>query len=388
MSKSFKVALLIETSNDYSRGLLHGIAAYIREHGQWSIYLSESSRGDHSLTWLSKWDGQGVIARIENSRISKAVKHLSIPVVDVSAARLIPSLPWVETDDVAIARLAADHLLERGFRHFAYCGDSRFNWSILREKEFSRIIQRFGFQCSICHPVSRLNSTKQTEVERRAAWLARLPKPVGIFACYDFLGRQILDACCWKGIMVPDDVAVIGVDNDELLCDLADPPLSSVIPNTFRTGYEAATLLDRMMRGKRLETRKHLIEPLGVATRQSTDVLAVEDPDTIAAARFIREHACEGISIKDILLAFPQSRRSLEARFRKWIGHTLHEEIIRIRINRVKTLLTETNLPLKAIAKQTGFTYVEYLSVAFRRETGLPPGLYRIRNRSLSNLKE
>jgi len=386
MSKSPKVALLIETSNAYARGLLRGIAAYMRERCHWSVYLSERSRGDHSLAWLHNWDGQGVIARIENELISKAVKRLSIPVVDVSAARLIPALPWVETNDATIARFAADHLLERGFRHFAYCGDSRFNWSVWREEQFIKIIQNAGHQCFIYCPPGRGTNDK-AEIESIAAWLATLPKPAGVFACYDFRGRQVLDACRLRGIAVPADVAVIGVDNDDLLCDLADPPLSSVIPNTHRTGYEAALLLDRMMAGECIEPEAHLIEPLGVATRQSTDVLAIDDRNIVSAIQFIREHACDGICVKDVLMAAPQSRRSLESRFKKLTGHTLHEEIIRVRINRVKTLLTESSLSLEKIAERTGFAHVEYLGVAFRRETGVPPGLYRLQNRPLSGLK-
>ncbi len=378
---SLKIALLIETSNAYARGLMRGVAAYMREHRRWSIYLSESSRGDHSLSWLRDWKGHGVIARIENDLIGKAVKRLRIPVVDVSAARMIPSLPWVETDDDAIARCAADHLLERGFRHFAFCGDTQFNWSVWREEQFIKIIQDAGHPCHLYRPPSGRNACGKAEIDSISTWVTELPKPVGVFACYDFRGRQVLDACRRKDIAVPDDVAVIGVDNDEVLCDLADPPLSSVIPNTRRAGYEAAQLLDRMMAGERVGAEAHLIEPLGVATRQSTDVLAIEDRDTVAAVRFIRGHACDGICVKDVLEAAPQSRRLLEYRFKRLLGRTPHDEIIRVRINHVKTLLTETSLPLEKIAERTGFAHVEYLSVAFRRETGVTPGRYRLVNR-------
>jgi LacI family transcriptional regulator len=386
MSTPRKVALLIETSNAYARGLLRGIAAYMHERCRWSVYLSESSRGAAALSGLSDWKGDGVVARIENEGIAKAARRLRVPMVDVSSARLIPSLPWVETDDAAIARLAAEHLLERGFRNFAYCGDDRFNWSRWRERNFTALIQAAGCHCFSYRPPARRGGGK-TELECLAKWLDGLPKPVGVFACYDFRGRQILDVCRRNGVAVPDDVAVVGVDNDELLCGLAEPPLSSVIPNTHRTGYEAASLLDRMMAGERVDPEAHLIEPLGVATRQSTDVLAIDDRGTAAAVRFIREHACDGICVKDVLTAAPQSRRLLEYRFKKMIGRTPHEEIIRVRISRVKSLLTESSLSLEKIAERTGFAHVEYLSVAFRREIGMPPGQYRLLNRSISSLK-
>jgi LacI family transcriptional regulator len=371
------VALLIETSNAYARGLMHGIVSYIREHRRWSIYLAEHSRGDRPPAWLIDWDGDGVIARIENPAIAEQVKRLRVPVVDVSAARLIPALPWVETDDKAIARLAAEHLLERGFRQFGFCGDERFNWSRWRRDHFEQRVREAGHACSVYAPVATAKTDPEKEVTAIAQWVAALPKPVGILACYDFRGQQLLDACRRQGIAVPDDVAVLGVDNDELLCDLTDPPMSSVILNTHRTGYQAAELLDRMMSGERLKPEAHLIEPLGIATRQSTDVLAIEDPNIVAVVRFIREHACEGISMKEVLRALPQSRRLLEARFQKLLGRTPHEEIMRVRLNRAKLLLAESDLTLERIAELTGFVHVEYFSVVFRRETGLPPSRYR-----------
>ncbi len=387
MGKTLKVGLLIETSNAYARGLLRGVAAYMREHGNWSVDLWESSRGDQALSWLRNWKGEGIIARIENKLVAKALEGLRIPVVDVSSARLMTSLPWVETNDMAIAHCAAEHLLERGFKHFAYLGESSFNWSVWREEHFTRIIREAGHPCWSFRPPSRPKSGDKARMESVGSWLVRLPKPVGVFACYDFCGRQILDACRQKSLAVPDEVAVIGVDNDDLLCELADTPLSSIIPNTHRTGYEAASLLARMMAGERLKPEGHLIEPLGVATRRSTDVLAIEDPNIVAAIRFIRDQACEGICVKDILREIPQSRRSLEHRFKKLIGRTPHEEIIRVQINRVKDLLTESNLSLEKIAARTGFSHVEYLSVAFRRETGLPPGQYRLLNQPISPFK-
>jgi LacI family transcriptional regulator len=377
-----KVALLIETSNAYARGLLHGIVSYLREHRPWSIYLAEHSRGDQPPAWLDRWDGHGVIARIENDAIARAVRRLKLPAVDVSAARRIPALPWVETDDAAIARAAAEHFLDRGFRHFAFCGDDRFNWSKWRQEHFARFLHEAGHPCVLYRPRDGRAADSEAEVERIATWVAGLPRPVGLMACYDFRGRQVLDACRRRGIPVPDAVAVLGVDNDELLCDLSDPPLSSVILNPHRTGYEAAALLDRMMAGKAVKPEARLIGPLGVATRQSTDVLAVEDRDVAAAVRYIREHACEGITVKDVLKAEPQSRRRLEARFRRAIGRTPHDEILRVRLNKVRLLLTESDLPLERIADLAGFSHVEYLSVVFRREAGMPPSRFRVLNRS------
>lgn len=375
-----QVALLIETSNAYARGLLQGVVHYIREHQPWSFHLMEQGRGDDPPAWLAAWKGDGIIARIETPRIAQAVVRAGLPAVDVSAARLVPALPWVETDDEQIARLAAEHLLERGFKQFAFCGDARFKWSAWREEHFCRHVAAAGGTVARYRPThSDADLAAQARDLRR--WVAELPKPVGVMACYDIRGQQVLDACRSAGLAVPAEVAVIGVDNDTLLCDLASPPLSSVIPNAHRTGYEAAALLDRLMQGQRVPAQPLLIAPLGVAPRQSTDVLAVDDRDVARAVQFIRDHACEGINVADLLRAVPLSRRVLELRFQRLLGHTPREEILRVRLARVKQLLGETDLPLYLIAERTGFEHIEYLSVVFKRETGATPSAFRAQAR-------
>lgn len=371
-----QVALLIETSNAYARGLLQGVVHYIREHQPWSFHLMEQGRGDDPPAWLADWKGDGLIARIETPRIARAVVKTGLPAVDLSAARLVPALPWVETNDEEIARLAADHLLERGFRRFAFCGDARFNWSMWREKQFAARLALAGHACEVFRP-SGAGGDVAAEARELTRWLQALPKPVGIMAGYDIRGEQVLNACRAAGLAVPDEVAVIGVDNDTLLCELASPPLSSVIPNAHRAGYEAAELLDRLMAGKKVAAAARLIAPLGIAARQSTDVLAVDDRDVARAVQYIREHACEGINVGDVLRMVPLSRRVLEQRFQRLLGHTPHDEILQVRLNRVKQLLSQTDLPLYVIAERTGFEHIEYLSVVFKRETGTAPSAYR-----------
>ncbi len=377
-----RVALLVETSNAYARGLLQGVVSYLRDFGPWSIYFAEHSRGDVPPAWLPDWDGDGVIARIENIGIARAIRKLKQPVVDVSSAQLVPDLPWLETNDDAIAQLAVQHFCERGFRRFAYCGDARFNWSNWRGERFQKRLAEAGYSCAHFQPNPRKTLDEESEVEEIGHWISQIPQPVGVLACYDFRGRQVLDACRRRGISVPEKVAVMGVDNDELLCSLSTPPLTSIIPNTHRTGYEAAQLLDRMMDGLSVERRGYFIEPLGVATRQSSDILAIDDPNVVRAIRYIREHACEGIRVKDVLRAMPQSRRILESRFHKFIGHTPHDEILRVQLDRARALLTETRLPLAEVAQRAGFAHQEYLSVVFKKHTGMPPSQYRRLNQA------
>jgi LacI family transcriptional regulator len=378
------VALLIETSNAYARELLRGIRNYVREQGPWSIYLGEHRRGEPVPAWLSKWRGDGVIARIETPAIARVLARLKLPTVDVSAARYVESVPYAETDDAAIARMAIEHLRERGLRRLAFCGDSRFGWSNNRQAAFRRLTAERGLDCYVL-PKGRMRVSEPSwEQERRrlAGWIKTLPRPIGIMAAYDTRGRQVLDVCRELGIQVPDEAAVIGVDNDELLCDFASPPLTSVRPNAVRTGYEAARLLDRIMRGEQVKAQAILVEPLGVVTRGSTDTLAIDDADISAAVRFIRDHALRSITVRDVLSAVPLSRRILEARFKQLIGRTPHEEIERVKIEHVKRLLTETDLTLDTIAHRCGYKHVEYMCVAFKRVVGVPPGKYRAAQRA------
>lgn len=377
-----QVALLIETSNAYARGLLQGVTGYILKHEAWSVFLPEQERGAAPPSWLARWRGEGIIARIENEEIAAAVRKSKLPAVDVSAARKLDDIPWVETDDQAIANLAAQHLAERGFKNFGFCGVHGFNWSTWREQHFVSQIESNGGTCHVHNVPTRGSkgvpwNREQTKLRQ---WLRQLPKPIGVMACYDIQAQQLLDACREEDIAVPEQVAVIGVDNDRLLCELAMPPLSSVIPDSFRSGYEAASLLDRLMDGESVPANAHLIKPLGISTRQSTDVLAISDPDIANAARFIREHACSGINVADVVKQVPLSRRVLESRFRELLGRTPHQEIARYRLARVKRLLTETDLPLSEIAARSGFRHVEYLTVAFKKHLGVPPSKYRKQN--------
>ncbi|EMI47124.1 xylose operon regulatory protein [Rhodopirellula sp. SWK7] len=233
--------------------------------------------------------------------------------------------------------------------------------------------------CDVFASTSRSNPrySWNREKKRLAKWIIGLPKPVGVFACYDIRAQQVLDVCREEEMRVPEEVAVLGVDNDKLLCNLCYPPLSSIIPNAHRTGREAARLLEILMNGGDVDEERHLIQPRGIATRQFTDVLAIEDPDIATAVRFIRENACDGINVKDVLKQVPLTRRALELRFQNLLGRTQHQEIIRQRVERVKRLLMETDMPLKAIARTAHFEHEEYMSVVFRRSTGLPPGKYR-----------
>lgn len=375
-----RVAVVIEASNAYARGLLTGIHRHVREHEPWTVFLPEHGRGSPPLEALAKWVGDGVIARIETKSTAKALeklrRKLGIPIIDVSAARLVADLPYVETDDAMIATVAADHFFERDFRHFAFLGDDRFRWSDNRCRAFVQAVTAKGHDVDVFSH-RRRKTPPADDDEAVEAWLARLPKPVALLACYDIRGRQAIDACRRAGIAVPDEVAVLGVDDDEVLCGLASPPLSSVMPDAIGAGRLAAELLDQLMRGGQLKRSEWLLPPLGIITRQSTDVLAIDDPLVVAAIRQIRDHACDGMKVTDVARALKTTRRVLENRFTKRVGHTPHEEIARVQFRRVEHLLLETELSLAAIAARAGFKHTEYMTVAFTKRHGMPPSRWR-----------
>jgi LacI family transcriptional regulator len=369
------VALLIETSNEYARGLLKGIMAYTRTHRPWSIYLGEHSRLGTDFSWLADWRGDGILARIETEEMARLVSSLQLPAVDLSASRLLPGLPCVETNDRTIAEWAAEHLLSRGFKHFAYCGEPFFEWSRARGAHFESCLTAKGL-----HVHSYYRSTLASGREERdhmASWVSALPKPVGIMACYDNTALKLLEACRLAAVSVPEEAAVISVDNDSLLCNLSFPSLTSIQPNTSETGYQAAALLDSLMSGIAIDPIVHRIEPVEVVTRMSTDIIAVEDPYVADAIRYIREHAYEDLKVGDLLKVIPLSRRSLDHRFQAALGRTPHEEIIAAKMKIIARLLEETDWTLPVIAEQVGFKHPEYMSVAFKKHKGVSPGAYR-----------
>ncbi len=376
------VAILIETSRAYGRGLLRGIARYHRERGEWSTYFQPQGLGDPPPPWLANWRGDGILARIDHPTLARAVSRSGLPVVNLRGTVVGLTFPFIGSDNEAIARLGAEHLLERGFRHFGFCGFARGYHPGLDQRGdcFQRLIEQAGYECQVLQdpPRKRVRSWEQQQ-EWLARWIAGLPKPVGIMTANDDRGLQVLDACRRVGAAVPDQVAVLGVDNDEYLCGLSLPPLSSIDINSEETGYQAAALLDRLMDGKPPPHRLPEIAPAGLIVRRSTDVLATDDSDVIRAVQFIREHACRPIRATDVFDELSVSRTWLEPRFRNVLGRTIHQEIDRVRIERAKTLLVETSLPIKQIAQQAGFRTVQYLARAFRRMTEDTPAAFRRR---------
>jgi len=380
MSSAFKVALLIETSNRYGRDLLYGVRDWLQQSGErWAIRFTEQARHAPLPTWLNGWHGDGIVARVDTRKTATMLKRSKLPVVDVSADRLKSEFPRVSIDDKTVARIAVAHLQNKGLRAIAFIGDKRFVWSRQRSDEYRRLMKKLGEPCRIYKERTGNFGGEGSDSELRsiARWLKNLPRPVGVFACYDNRALQVLEACQLSDFSVPTDVAVMGVDDDEVLCQLSHPPLTSVLPNARLTGYEAAAMLARMMHGERLATQTRYIEPLRVVERQSTDITAVDDPKIAAALRYINEHACEGIDVNDVLKAVPVSRTLFDSKFKALLGHTPHDHIVGKRIERARQLLSGSELTITVIAELVGFPNTSYFSTVFHRTVGITPYSYR-----------
>ena len=359
---------------------LQGIVDYERSHRQWSTFLDDDARTerDSGFLYSEKWNG--VISRHTSPSLVASCRELGIPLVDLDDSPVIPGIPKIRPDNTAIGHLGAEHFLERGFRHFGFCGFSNETWSCERRDGFVEALSLAGHTCSVFeieYPGVITPEWNASQTTGLASWLRRLPKPAAVMACVDVWAFQAIIAADHVGLLVPEEVAILGVNNDTMRCELSYPPLSSVILDAHRSGYFAAEVLDRMLRGEDPGSVDTRIEPTGVFSRLSTDILAVGDKNVAAALSFIRERACRGICVDDVLVHAAASRSQLEKRFRQCIGRSPQAEIRRVQLARVKELLVETDFPLKTIASMTGFEHLEYMSVVFKRLTGESPGQFR-----------
>jgi LacI family transcriptional regulator len=376
------VALIVDAAKPYDRKIIGGVARYVKERANWSLYVEEDPL--QKLPDLRSWHGEGIIANFDDRKVAAAVRGLKTPVVGVGGGSgwydPATRIPYFASDDEGIAALAAQHLIDRGFRRLAFYGYPRtrvIRWSEIRGQAFERWAAQAGIPCSMY--TGRHGTARQwTPLQKGLmTWVAALEKPVGLMACNDVRARHVLEACRSLGLRVPEDVALMGVDNDEMICDLTDPPLSSIEQGARRMGYEAAALLDHLMAGGKTTQFRFVVEPEGVVSRRSTDTLAIDDADVAAAVRFIRQRACKRIQVRDVVDCVGVSRSTLKNRFREVMGRTMHAEIRRVQLERAKQLIAETDLPLKQVAIQAGFQYVQYLTRLFRQHLGQTPARFR-----------
>ena len=391
MSRQRKVILAMETSRTYGRSILRGIARYARTHGPWVFHRSApfywgATAQKSSLGSLFRLDVDGIVLREQRDGVqTERMLSLGVPVVVSPYTEPFPGLANILTDDVAIGRMAAEHLLHRGFRQFAYCGfGDRYFWSRERGRSFCARVREAGFETNYYdynEPKSVSRRSWEAEQGIVVEWLRSLPKPVGVMASNDDRGQHILEACKLAGLRVPEELAIIGVGNDDLICDLVSPPLCSVALSAQKAGYEAAARLDALMSGGPDNNDTIVVRPSRVVTRQSTDVFAISDPCVLEVLRHIHARAGrEPVQVEDILKSVPVSRRGLYNRFARTLGRSVHDEIKRVRMDECARLLVSTELPISKIALRLGFSDVKNFARYFRQSMGLNPLEYRKRH--------
>ncbi len=377
-----QIALLVDTATSWGRRIIRGVARYARQQGGWDLWLEQ--RCQHSPGRLPPgWRGDGVIARVADRSMARHLAAAPGPVVNVSAAPAPGGrFPTVTADLRVAARLAVGHLLDQGFRNFGYFAPLGLSYVDIHHRSFVGALADAGHPCSVlaARRGARVRPWRKRQRDLQA-WLDALPKPVAVLTWTSDRGREVLHACRALGLLVPEQVAVLGGDEDVLLCETCNPPLSGVALTSERIGHEAAALLHRLLEGARPPTAPILIEPTRVVIRQSTHTLAIDDRTLAQAVAFIRAHAAVPIRVGDVLRAVPMSRSRFERRFHATFGRSPAAEIRRVHLERARELLADTDLPIPDVAEASGFQSREYLAYAFKRATGMTPREFRTRVR-------
>ncbi len=366
---------MVEPLSGYGNKILDGISKYVQQKPNWRIAFFDRERRELA-DLVASWDGDGLICTVVDQRFREAAAGRKIPLVNVAGLLDETQVPSVLSDDQAIGRMAADHLLGRGFTNFAYVRKrDGTRYSTDRGTGFHNRIAEAGFKSSL------VNLSAAHGDEELVSKLAALPRPLGVFCPLDRIAAMVLEACWQAEFKVPEEIAVIGSGNHEQLCELCSPTLTSVEGDMERRGYEAAAMLDRIMEGGEKPEEPLRIPPAHVVERRSTDVFAFEDADVVTALRFIRDHADTTIKVRDVVAATSISRRSLEGRFNSLIGRTLHEEIWRGHFDLAMRLLSSSDLSLQEVAERSGFRTASALVNLFRQRLGVTPKEFRVANR-------
>ncbi|MGR5064003.1 XylR family transcriptional regulator [Photobacterium sp. DNB22_13_2] len=395
MDKKLRINLLFNANKTYDRQVIEGIGEYLQaSQCDWDIFL-EDDFTTH-IENIQVWQGDGIIADFDNPEIERLLTNTDIPVVGVGGSYQnmdeYPAVPYVATDNHALIELAFQHLKDKGLQHFAFYGfanDADKRWANEREKAFHKIVKQEGYTSSVFRGNDTNPKTWQYDMNRLADWLQMLPKPTGIIAATDSRARHLLQVCDHLNLMVPDKVAIIGIDNEELARYLTRVSLSSVAQGCKEMGYRAAKMLHKYIKAKsavnnnqaeKQEFERVLIPPYQVYQRQSSDYQALKDPYVIQAMHFIRHNACKGIKVDQVLSYVGISRSNMETRFKEERGHSIHQEIHDSKLNRACSLLITTSLPIVEIAEVCGYPSLQYMYTVFKKNLAKTPKEYRSEN--------
>jgi len=377
-----KILLLTDFSEGYGRNLLMGIVRYSNEHGPWMFYRMpryyRELYGDEGVVrWAKEWKADAIIAQLESIDMDK-LDELKIPIILQNYKERSNKICNITGDYFRTGEMAANFFLNRGFSNFAYYGFKNMVWSRERAEGFKSKIEEHGYPISMFNNNSNKTEQWSFDLNVLSNWLISLPKPVALFACDDYFASQITETCKFNNITVPDEIAVLGVDNDELLCNISYPPLSSIVLDEERGGYLAAERLHQMMNKEITEAFDVVIPPLRIESRQSTEKYAVEDKYILRVINYIKANYAKDISIDDITDSVPYSRRILEKRFKEQMGGiTVYQFLLQYRIELFSELLIKTDKPLVDLALICGFSDYKNMSRVFRKYKNIAPLQYR-----------
>jgi LacI family transcriptional regulator len=378
LRKYKRVALLVAGWNHYGRGIIEG-AWHYAQNNFWNLDMQPTGP-DGAMQMPEGWQGDGIIATVHSSALGKELRSYRVPIVNVSGARLEGvNFPRVTSDANAVIELAAEHLKSKGLRSIAFCGEPERKFLDFWTRAYERVAEKLGLT-PLIYELGPNVGPDAGLVERRrdrARWLKSLPKPTGVIGWDTITCRNLANACELAGIEVPDQISIISLSTEDLLGQTIHPPISGVDIPVKRIGYDAASMLDQLIRGRRLATHEQVLRPLGITTRQSTDIFECDDPKIRQVMRFIKDNSNAGINVQDVLRAVPIARRTLEKRFSAILGHSPAEEIRRIKLDKVRQLLSSTDMAIPDIADACGFAYAEHMIPLFARHYGSTPAAFR-----------
>ena len=377
------ISLLFNANKVYDRQVIEGIGHYLQSSKvDWDVYLEEDFliRLEH----IEDWGGDGIIADFDDPSIQKMLVNSKIPVVGVGGSYSkyedYPDVPYVATDNFAVVQAAYEHLKKKGLERFAFYGlpsDKVHRWAVEREQAIIKLCQADGYECSIYRGHPTRPETWQYTMNRLSDWIQGLPNPVGIISVTDARARHLLQACEQIGKLVPDNISIVGIDDDDIARYLSRISLSSVTQGCFEMGFQAAKLLHRRLENSNLKNKRVLVPPAGVSERQSTDFKALKDPYVIQAMHFIRQNASRGIKVEQVLDYVGVSRSNLEQRFKDERGHSIHTEIHNEKLEKACDMLVEGSASTTEIATLCGYPSLQYMYAVFKKHYGKTPREYR-----------
>lgn len=389
--EAHSISLLFNANKVFDRQVIEGIGHYLQStKANWDVYLEEDflCRLEH----IKEWGGKGIIADFDDPQIRAALEGIQIPVVGVGSSytneAMYPDVPYVATDNEAIMRVAYEHLKLKGMERFAFYGlgeDESHLWAHERQQAMLNLCKAESRECAVFRGEPISAQTWQDNMNRLTQWLASLPTPIGIVAVTDARARHLLQACANINKLVPEHICIVGIDDDDIARNLSRVSLSSVSQGCFDMGFQAAKLLHRRMDNPSLRHKRVVVAPLGVVERQSTDFKSINDPYVIQAMHYIRQHACGGIKVGQVLDHVGISRSNLDNRFMDELGHSVHFAIHQEKLERACELLIHSNKAVKDIALVCGYRSLQYLYAVFKHHFELTPSEYRTRNKPPSD---